>query len=99
MMPTAVRSFETEAIRSRVPGTIGFAPSACPYPRAYTSESFRMMLREMPFSDHSVMKLSTTASISGMRDRSLVSRSLSPLSCPKERQGRRRNSMKTRRFT
>jgi hypothetical protein len=34
MMPTAVRSLETEAIRRSVPGVIGLEPSARPYPLA-----------------------------------------------------------------
>jgi hypothetical protein len=84
-------SFETDAIRRRVPGVIGRDVSARPYPRAYTRESFRITERETPRSDHRVMKLSTMASIAGRRDRSLVTRSFRPLPCAAARRGRNKD--------
>jgi hypothetical protein len=94
-------SLETDAIRRRVPGVIGLDASARPYPRAYTRESFRITERETPRSDHRFMKLSTTASIAGRRDRSLVIRSLRPRPCAEARRGRkrRRRSMRFLDFT
>jgi hypothetical protein len=77
---------------------MGLDVSARPYPRAYTSESFRMTERETPRSDHLFMKLSTTASMAGRRERSLVMRSLRPRPCAEARRGRKRRRRRNMRF-
>jgi hypothetical protein len=63
-------------------------------------ESFFMTDRETPRSDHAFMKLSTTASIAGRRDKSLVIRSLRLFPWPWRRMGKkRRRSMRFLDFT
>ena len=65
MMPAAVISLETEAIRIMCPASI-FSPassSAQPKPLAYTSLPFRVTATDAPFRCHSRMKLVIIRSI------------------------------------